>query len=71
MKKRFGNKHMWGNKHMEQYCQGHGLFWGLLILALGLWFLAKELGWISLNISIWPVILIILGIWLITKRMHW
>mgnify|MGYP004324634191 FL=1 len=58
------------NKH-ESLCWCGGtsgsLFWGLLALALGFWFLAKDLGWISLNISIWPVLLIILGIWLISK----
>jgi|TARA_Y100000034_G_scaffold126531_1_gene177900 hypothetical protein len=60
-------------KHSHEnwcWCGGAsgGLFWGLLVLALGLWFLAKDLGWVSLNVSIWPVILIILGVWMLLKR---
>jgi hypothetical protein len=35
---------------------------------LGLWFLAKDLGFISLNVSMWPVILIIIGLWMLLKR---
>ncbi len=64
----WGNKHMKGNKNMWHYHHSNGLFWGLFILVLGIWFLAKDLGWISLNISIWPIVLIVLGIWLIAKR---
>jgi len=49
-------------------CGGGGIFWGLLLLALGLWFLAEDLGYITSNISIWPIILIFLGIWFLLKR---
>ena len=48
-------------------CKG-GLFWGILFLVLGLWFLAKNLDYIPFDFSIWPIILIILGIWMIIKR---
>jgi len=54
--------------HLWWCCCSGGLFWGFLLLILGLWFLAKDLGFISLNVSIWPVILIILGIWMLLKR---
>lgn len=55
------------DKQIWLYCRG-GLFWGLLLLATGLWFLASDLGYISSNISIWPIVLIFLGIWLLLKR---
>ena len=48
-------------------CRG-GLFWGILFLVLGLWFLAKDLGYISFSVSIWPVILIILGVLMLLKK---
>ena len=48
-------------------CFGGGWYWGALLLLVGLFFLAKELGWVSLNISIWPVVLIIFGLWLLLK----
>jgi len=64
MKKTKGNQVWW--------CFGEGgIFWGLLFLSLGTWFLAKELGFVALNISIWPIILILLGVWLIFKRKNW
>ena len=59
--KKTNDKQVW-------YCCGGGVFWGLLLLALGLWFLAEDLGYITSNISIWPIILIFLGIWFLLKR---
>jgi len=59
------------SKHSLHWCcvgRGSGLFWGLLFLALGLWFLAEDLGYISSGISIWPIVLIFLGIWFLLKR---
>ena len=44
------------------------LFWALLILFIGLWLFAKDIGLISVRISIWPIILIIFGVWLLVKR---
>ena len=63
--KRIKDQHSW---HWCCVRGGNGLFWGLLLLALGLWFLAEDLGYISLNISIWPIVLILLGIWFLLKR---
>ena len=47
---------------------GSGVFFGGLILALGVLFLANNLGVINFDISIfqwWPVILIAVGLWLL------
>jgi len=42
-------------------CPGNKTFWGILLLLLGLWYLAKDLGWISWNISFWAIALIFCG----------
>ncbi len=47
---------------------GSGSFWGWFFLLLGIWYLAKGLGWIAFNISIWPVFLIILGVHLLRRK---
>ncbi len=47
---------------------GSGVFFGGLILALGLLFLASNLGMVNVDISIfrwWPAILIAVGVWLL------
>ena len=47
---------------------GSGMFFGGLILALGILFLANNLGVVNLDISIfrwWPIILIAVGVWLL------
>lgn len=59
--KKENNDHGW-------CCCGNRLFWGILLLVLGLWYLARDLGLISTRISLWAVFLVILGIWLLVKR---
>ena len=34
---------------------------GVILLAIGLFYLARQVGWISPNVSFWPIILILLG----------
>jgi len=63
MKRKSGEESYWYS------CCG-GNFCGWILLIIGLWFLAKELGWVSLGVSIWPIILIIFGIWLLVKRRY-
>jgi len=49
-------------------CPGtNRLFWGIFFLVIGGWFIAKDLGYVGLNISLWPVLLVIWGLWLILK----
>jgi hypothetical protein len=45
-------------------------FWPVVLVALGLYFLLRNLGlldWLSSDI-VWPVLIIILGVWLIVRR---
>ena len=47
--------------------KSESLFWGFLILLIGVLFLIKNLGWSDINIwefigKFWPVILIYIGI---------
>jgi len=46
--------------------KGETIFWGILIILLGLLFLSRNLGWTDLNIweiatTYWPLILIYIG----------
>ncbi len=47
-------------------CGNLGL--GSFLILLGLYFLGKELGWFSSDISFWPLILIAVGVWMIIGR---
>ena len=47
-------------------CHG-GIGFPLLILVIGLYWFAKDIGWIQTDISFWPVLLIILGIYWIIR----
>ena len=70
MKKNLATKSVKAKIEMSDHfcsCCGSGWYWGALLLLVGLFFLAKELGWVSLNVSIWPVVLIIFGLWLLLK----
>jgi hypothetical protein len=44
------------------------MFWGFVLLLIGVWFLARDMGWISSRVSFWTVVLIILGLWMLLKR---
>lgn len=54
--------------HDHYCCGGNSYFWGIFLLIIGAWFLAKELGWIASSFSLWPLILIVFGIWLLVKH---
>lgn len=46
--------------------KGETIFWGILIILLGILFLSRNLGWTHLNIweiatTYWPLILIYIG----------
>lgn len=46
--------------------KGETIFWGILIILLGLLFLSRNLGWTDLNIweiatKYWPLILVYIG----------
>jgi hypothetical protein len=40
-------------------CRGSGL--ALILLVIGLFWLAKDMGWITTNVSLWAILLIVLG----------
>jgi hypothetical protein len=46
---------------------GAGIGLPLLVLVIGLYWLAKELGYFQTTISIWPIIFIVFGIYWIIK----
>ena len=46
---------------------GGGIHWGVILVALGLYFLAVDLGWIAGGISFLPIVLILGGAFLLTK----
>ena len=41
----------------------------LLLLVIGVYWLAKDMGWIETTISIWPILLIVFSIYWIMKGM--
>ena len=44
---------------------------GFILIAIGIIWLGKELGWIPASLPVWPVVLIIIGIVMILNRMGW
>jgi hypothetical protein len=50
-------------------CGTHGgLGLGIILLVLGLFFLAKDLGWIPVTISLWPILLIAIALYMLFRR---
>jgi hypothetical protein len=64
--------------HCAAMCGGRnsGLFWGVLFIVVGLYWLGKAAGWIPAEIQMfWPVVFIMAGIWFVAgsltrKRGH-
>ena len=48
--------------------KGGGYGFAILLLAIGGFFLARDLGWIDLNVSLWPIVLIVFGAYLIIVK---
>ncbi len=44
------------------------MYFGILLIAVGFFLLAKEMGWISMRLPIWPLLLIILGFYLLLSK---
>lgn len=51
------------------YCwDGGGYYAGGLLVLVGGYFLAEEMGWISPDVPFWPIAIIATGLWMILKR---
>jgi hypothetical protein len=49
---------------------GGGWFWGAVLIVIGAYYLAQNLGWLDRipgNV-LWPSLLILLGVWLLVSR---
>lgn len=64
MGKKFGESKV----YYHSCCTG-GSTTALLILMIGLYWLAKDMGWIRPNISMWAIIFIIVGLYWFIKSM--
>ncbi len=40
-------------------------FWGFILIIIGGFWIAKNVGWFFCNISIWPVVIVAVGIYLL------
>ncbi len=49
--------------------EGRISIFGLLVLGIGLFWLAKDLGWISTTISTWTVIFVVVGLALVLNKL--
>ncbi|MBI5389111.1 hypothetical protein HZB01_01895 [Candidatus Woesearchaeota archaeon] len=57
--------------YTQYYRRTGGFGFPLFLILIGLFWLARNQGWIPQTISIWPVILIVFGLWLFWKQMTW
>jgi len=55
------------NWNPSYHYSSFGIGFALLVLVIGVYFFAKDMGWIEPEISIWPIILIVLGVYWIIK----
>ncbi len=56
-------KYTWCN------CKGGGIGFALIVLIIGIIWLARDMGWIDTNVSLWPILLIVLGVYWILKKL--
>lgn len=49
-------------------CRPCGPGAGILLVLIGGYFLAREMGWLSVDIPIWPLAIIGVGLWMLIKR---
>lgn len=66
--KRMGKKFGESRVHYHSYAF-RGSTFALLILLIGLYWLARDMGWIKPQVSIWAVIFIVVGTYWFMKSM--
>lgn len=44
-----------------------GNFWGLLLIAIGVFWLGRNLGWFDIRLPLWPTLLILFGIYILVS----
>ncbi|MBI4114452.1 MAG: hypothetical protein HY445_01265 [Candidatus Niyogibacteria bacterium] len=49
-------------------CKGGGFAWGFFFVLIGAFLLAREMGWLFVDVSFWPALIIAFGVYLIVKR---
>lgn len=64
MGKKFGGSRMY---YHSSCCRGSSI--ALLILLIGLYWLAKDMGWIQPQVSIWAIIFIVVGLYWFLKSL--
>lgn len=67
--RRMGKKFGSAKVQSRSYCFTGGSSLALLILLIGLYWLAKDMGWIQPQISIWALIFIIVGAYWFIKSL--
>ena len=58
-------------QHVRSWCyswDSGSYFAGGMMVLVGGYFLADEMGWISPDIPLWPLLIIATGLWMIIKR---
>ncbi len=68
--KRMGKKFGESKVYHRSCCFTGGSSIALLILLVGLYWLAKDMGWIQPQVSIWAVIFIIVGAYWFIKSLY-
>ena len=57
-------------KKAAMTCKGMPVWFGILVLLVGLWFMAADLGFISTyGLSLWPIVVALIGLklWMANK----
>ncbi len=66
--KRIGKKIGESKVYYHSCCTGGSTF-ALLILLIGLYWLAKDMGWVKPQVSMWAIIFVIIGLYWFVKSM--
>jgi len=57
-------------EYVCRWCHGtrSGYCWGLFLIVFGLYFLARDLGWVTIDFPLWQIVLIAFGVYLLLPR---